>query len=298
MLFGRATTTAAFLLASTLAAHADSHVNADTVVATVGDTEITLGHMIVLKARLPEQYQSLPNDILFDGILDQLVQQSLLAETQDGLTIGSQKSLENEERALLSSEAVRAIATEVTTEEAIQAAYDADYSGNPEFARFNADHVLFLIDPAPGADETQEAFDARNAEQRARAEEVIADLSAGEDFATIAQERSEGPSASAGGALGWFESGRMVPEFDAAVKEMSAGDISVEPVRTQFGWHVIRLNEVQYPELDAVRAQIVESIQREAIDAQVTALRDSIEVTTSTDEIDPALLDNFSLLGE
>ncbi|WP_227258138.1 peptidylprolyl isomerase [Kangsaoukella pontilimi] len=298
MLFQRATMTAAVLLASALGAQADSHVNADTVVATVGDTEITLGHMIVLKARLPEQYQSLPNDVLFDGILDQLVQQSLLAETQETLSIGSRKSLENEERALLSSEAVRGIANEVTSEEAVQAAYDADYAGNPEFARFNAHHILFLIDPVPGADETQEAFDARDAEQRARAEEVIADLAAGEDFATIAQERSEGPSASAGGALGWFESGRMVPEFDAAVKDMSAGDISVEPVRTQFGWHVIRLNEVQYPELDAVRPQIVETIQRAAIDARLTELRDSVEVTTSTDEIDPTLLDDLSLLGE
>ena len=78
MLSSLATTaTAAFLIATSGAAFADGHVNAETVVATVGDTEITLGHMIVLKARLPAQYQSLPGDVLFEGILDQMVQQTL-----------------------------------------------------------------------------------------------------------------------------------------------------------------------------------------------------------------------------
>ncbi|MEO0946345.1 MAG: hypothetical protein AAFY06_16245, partial [Pseudomonadota bacterium] len=74
------------LLALPTVASADGHATADTVVATVNGTEITLGHMIVLKQRLPAQYQQLPPNVLFDGIMNQLVQQTLLGETVESLS--------------------------------------------------------------------------------------------------------------------------------------------------------------------------------------------------------------------
>ena len=285
------TATAAILLGTTGAALADGHIDAETVVATVGDTEITLGHMIVLKARLPAQYQSLPGDVLFEGILDQLVQQTLLGASLEELSAGSRKTLENEERALRASEVIQQIADDVTTDRAIQDIYDTDFANNPDLREFNADHILFRVDA--------EASEEDVAAAEARAIETITDLGNGADFATLAQERSEGPSGPSGGALGWFEAGRMVAPFSEAVQTLAPGAISPEPVRTQFGWHVIRLNDTRAPALDAVRAQIVDEIQRAAIEARVADLQTYNEVTRSTvDDIDPALLDDISLLGE
>ncbi|MEM9972085.1 MAG: peptidylprolyl isomerase [Pseudomonadota bacterium] len=278
------TISAAFVSVFALTAplQAENHASADTVVATVNGTDITLGHMIVLKQRLPAQYQQLPPNTLFEGILDQLVQQTILGEGNAELSVGSQAALENEERSLRAAEVIREIASDATTDEAVQAAYDAAYGNTEAEPEFNASHILV---------ETEEEAVA-----------IIEELDGGADFATLAQERSTGPSGPNGGQLGWFGQGAMVPPFEAAVVAMEAGTHSATPVQTQFGWHVIRLNEEREkaaPSIDQVRGQLVDGIQREAIEARVAELSEGAEVTrVTTEDIDPALLDDLSLLGE
>ncbi|MFA5530134.1 MAG: SurA N-terminal domain-containing protein [Thiohalomonadaceae bacterium] len=100
-----------------------------------------------------------------------------------------------------------------------------------------ARHILFSV--APDADEQAVA------EARAKAEAVLADLSAGKDFATLAQEQSEDPgSAKQGGDLGYFGRGVMDPTFEQATFALQKGDVS-EPVRSNFGFHVIKLEDVR-----------------------------------------------------
>ena len=269
------------LLALSAPVRADSHIGADTVVATVNGTEITLAHMIVLKQRLPAQYQSLPGDVLFDGILDQLVQQTILGEQSGELSPGSVATLENEERALKASQVISQISSDAATDTALQAAYNAAYGGTEPETEYNASHILV---------ETEDEASA-----------LLEALDGGADFATLAQENSTGPSGPNGGQLGWFGLGAMVPQFEAAVVAMDAEAIS-DPVQTQFGWHVIRLNETRLkeaPTLDEVRGELVDEVQREAIEARVAELSDGAEITRKTTaEIDPALLDVLSLLGE
>lgn len=269
------------ILALATPVQADSHVTADTVVATVNGTEITLGHMIVLKQRLPAQYQSLPPAILFEGILDQLVQQTVLGETGAELSPGSVKRLENEERALKAAEVIREIAQEATTDEAIQAAYDASFGEAAPETEYNAAHILV---------ETED-----------EAKAIIEELGAGADFEALARERSTGPSGPNGGQLGWFSAGQMVQPFEEAVLAMEPGTVS-DPVQTQFGWHVIRLNETRQkavPTLDEVRAQLVEQVQQDVLEARLDELTENAEITRmTTEEIDPVLLDDLSLLGE
>jgi len=269
------------LLALSAPVRADSHIGADTVIATVNGTEITLAHMMVLKQRLPAQYQSLPPDVLFEGILDQLVQQTILGEHAGDLSAGSVAALENEERALKASEVILQISTDATTDAALQSAYDALYGGAVPETEYNARHILV------------ETEDEANA--------LVEELNGGADFATLAQEKSKGPSGPNGGQLGWFGLGAMVPQFEAAVVVMDAESIS-SPVQTQFGWHVIRLNESRLkeaPSLDQVRAELVDQVQRDAIEARVAELSDGVDISRKTaDEIDPALLDDLSLLGE
>jgi peptidyl-prolyl cis-trans isomerase C len=268
------------IFATPLAAQ-ETPVTAHTVVATVNGTEITVGHMMVVRARLPQEYQQLEPQVLFDGILDQLIQQTVLSETAGELNTANRLILENEERALLSSQIIAATAREATTEEAIQTAYDeafADASGETEY---NAAHILV---------ETEEEAAA-----------IVAELEGGADFAALAQERSVGPSGPNGGDLGWFGAGMMVPQFEEAVFALDPGAVS-EPVQTQFGWHVILLKETRQteaPTLEEVRDDLVEQVQRAAVDAQVTALEAEADITRPEDgAFDPAIINDFTLISE
>ena len=197
--------------------------DASTVVATVNGQDITIGHMIIAHATLPQQYRQLPPDVLYNAILDQLIQQTALAQTFEGDLPGHiALSLENETRSLVAGEQVEAIMQAAASDEEIQAAYDAQYGDGTGGDEFNASHILV---------ETQE-----------EANEIKAELDGGANFAETAKARSTGPSGPNGGELGWFGPGAMVPEFEQAVVGLDVAQVS-EPVQTQFGWHVIRLND-------------------------------------------------------
>lgn len=272
----------AALVAFTAPAFADSHAgDPNQVVATVNGTDITLGHMIVLKQRLPQQYQQLPGDVLFEGILDQLVQQTLLGEQVDGLSTASRLTLENEERALRASDEIRTVVDAATSDEALQAAYDTAYGDTEPETEYNASHILV---------ETEEAAAA-----------LVTELEGGADFAALAKEHSTGPSGPGGGELGWFGKGAMVAPFEEAVLAAEVGAVSA-PVQTQFGWHVIKLNETRIkdaPALEEVRSQLMDDASRAAIEARVAMLEESAEVTRVTaEDVDPALLDQIELLEQ
>ncbi len=255
-------------------------VDATTVVATVNGVEITLGHVILLRTELPEQYLSAPDDILFEAILDQLVEQTLLGATIEEDPLEVKLTLENEERALRAGAAIQDALSEEPAEEDFQAAYDEAFAEFPEEPEFNASHILV---------ETEEEANA-----------LVTELAEGADFAALAKEKSTGPSGPNGGELGWFQRGQMVPEFEQAVMALEAGEVSA-PVLTQFGWHVIILNEeriVQPPSLDEVRGEIAQQLQSQIINETVDALRVDAEVERFVDDVDPAQIKNIDLILE
>ena len=201
---------------------AEDAPTADTVVATVNGAEITLGHMIALRAGLPGQFAQLPAEVLYKGILDQIVQQTLLEQSLEAdLTKSRMLRIENERRALFADQALDSIRAEAVNDDAIDAAYEAQYLDAEPPIEYSAAHILV---------ETEE-----------KASALIAELEAGADFAALAQEHSTGPSGPNGGSLGWFSDGMMVEPFQNAVAAMEPGSVSA-PVQTQFGWHVIKLN--------------------------------------------------------
>jgi peptidyl-prolyl cis-trans isomerase C len=269
--------TVASLALSGAAAAQDA--DADTVIATVNGTEITLGQLIIARAQLPQQYQQLPADILFDGLVEQLIQQELLANSVTEEPKRVALALQLERRSLLAGEAIEVISNEAITDEALTALYDSRFGSAEPEVEFNASHILV---------ETEEEALA-----------VIARLDDGADFATTAQEVSTGPSGPSGGELGWFGMGMMVAEFEAAVAELEVGAISA-PVQTQFGWHVIKLNDTRdtpIPELDAVRQELVSEIQEQAVTEALESLTESAEIIRAEDlGLDPAILQNLDLL--
>lgn len=239
---------------------------AETVIATVNGEEITLGHMLAITSRLPQDYRNLPPEQIYDGVLEQMINDRILAQgvaAPDWLD----KAIETYRATLLAGLRMEQIAAQEIAEDDIRATYDLQtesFQGAPEF---NASHILV---------ETEE-----------EALELIGLLEEGADFATLAAERSTGPSGPNGGELGWFGEGRMVPAFEAAVVAMEVGDVST-PVQTQFGWHVVKLNDgrtTQPPSFDEVRDDILGQMQSDAV-AAVIAGGD----VSKTDGIDPAVI--------
>jgi peptidyl-prolyl cis-trans isomerase C len=272
----------AFVAALALPAAAQETATADpsVVVATVGDTNITVGHMIVAWASLPEQYQGLPDDVLFQGILDQLIQQTALQQQfADDLPARVDLQLENERRSLTAGEAINRIMLEPLDEADVQAAYEADYGSAEQTPEYNASHILV---------ETEEA-----------ALEVVASLDAGEDFAAVARDQSTGPSGPNGGQLGWFGTGAMVPEFEEAVVAMEVGAVSA-PVKTQFGWHIIKLNETRIqdaPALEDVRGEIENQLRQIRAQTEIEEVTAAAQVDRSGAEgVDPAIIKQTTVL--
>ncbi len=269
---------AGLVLALALPVHAQD-TTADTVLATVGNVEITLGNVIVATSNLPDQYQQLPDDVLFNGILDQMIQQEALSQALgDDLSRSDRLGIENELRALRAAIVLQGAAEAAVTDEALQEAYDARFADATPATEYNANHILV---------ETED-----------EAKALIAELEGGADFETLAKEHSTGPSGPNGGALGWFGLGMMVPEFEQAVVALEPGAIS-GPVQTQFGWHVIKLNETRLaeaPTLDQMREELTNEIQETAVREAIDSLTGAVEVVRNEADIDPALIRQGNLL--
>ncbi|GLQ35555.1 peptidylprolyl isomerase [Amylibacter marinus] len=275
-LFQKFLTTTILSVGIASGAMAEEAASADTVLATVNGKEITLGHMIVLTERLPAQYAEIPVADLFEGILDQMIQQEALSAKA---TISDQRlqlSSDNERRALLATDVLDDISADVVTPEAVKAAYDEFVATNEPTPEFDASHILVETE--------QEAID------------LIAKIEGGADFAFMAQEHSTGPSGPNGGSLGWFGRGAMVPEFDLAVAEMEVGAVSA-PVRTQFGWHIIKLNNKRdFPALADMAPQLSEGVRTKAIEKKVADVLEQADVVRNEPTFDLNLIRDQSLV--
>lgn len=255
---------------------------ADTIIATVNGTSITLGHMIVARQSLPEQYKALPNETLFKGILDQLIQQTALEQSVgDKVTKRDAIQIENDKRGYLSNVALQAVVTGAVTDTALQAAYDARFKDAAPSTEYSAAHILV---------ETEE-----------KAKELKAQLDGGADFAELAKVNSTDTGSGAnGGDLGWFGLGMMVKPFEEAVIAATAGKVT-DPVKSEFGFHLILVKETRVaaqPTLDDLRDELAAEIEQAAVEAHVKTLTDAAKIEKPGEGIDPALLSDLTLLGK
>ncbi|MGM0557538.1 MAG: peptidylprolyl isomerase [Myxococcota bacterium] len=148
--------------------------------------------------------------------------------------------------------------------------------------RVKASHILLK---AEGEDEKKAA------EAKKKAEELVKKAKGGADFAELAKTHSEGPSAKRGGDLGFFPKGRMVPEFDEVAFQMKKGDIS-EPVKTRFGYHVIKVTdkkEAGKQSFADAKEEIMQRLEREKLregmDGFIKKLREDAEIEKNEDNI-------------
>jgi peptidyl-prolyl cis-trans isomerase C len=252
---------------------------ADTVVATVNGVNITLGHMISMRETLPPEYQQLPDDVLFKGIYEQLIQQEVLAQSVGELGPRVLATLDNDKRGLISGLAMEQVVAEAVTDEALQAAYDARFKDAAPQTEYSAAHILVA---------TQEEADA-----------IKAELAGGADFAEIAKAKSTDTGSGAnGGDLGWFGLGMMVKPFEDAVVAAKVGEVS-GPIQTDFGFHLILVKETRVaekPTLDQLRDELAAEVENAAINAKIEELTKGATVTRDGEALDPAILKNSALI--
>ncbi len=257
-------------------------MTADTVVATVNGTNITLGQMIVLRGTLSEQYQALPDDVLYKGILEQLIQQVVLEQSLgDKISKRDLIAVENNKRGYLSGIALQAVVGAAVTDATLQAAYDARFKDMAPANEYNAVHILVAT------------------EDEAKA--IKSELDGGADFAEIAKAKSTDTGSGAnGGDLGWFGLGAMVKPFEDAVIAAKVGEVTA-PVQSDFGWHLIKVVETRIaaaPPLDDLRDELAAEIEQKAIEAHLNTLTTAATITRPGEAFDPKTLRDETVLDK
>ena len=251
-----------------------------TVLVSVNGEDITVGNIISFQSRLSDQYQSMEDSVLFDGILKQLIQQTILSQKVNIHSGRIKYALENQMRAFLSTELVGNLSEAEVMESEIESLY-VKFSTNIERNKeYNASHILV--------------------ETEAEAEELLLSLNNGADFSELAKTYSTGPSGAQGGNLGWFGQGAMVPTFENAVIKLKIDELSV-PVQTQFGWHLIKLNDARktpVPTIEEVRKELITEIKKKKIDFEMSKIIDSADVIYSDLEIDPKIIREVSMIND
>ncbi|SDU37827.1 peptidylprolyl isomerase [Stappia sp. ES.058] len=258
----------AFAFASALGLSGAQAQEPGDTVATVGDSVITEADIAFASQDFSKQLANVPPAQWRQVLTDIVVDMQLMANAAKDAGIDTEDDFERQVefltmRALRNAFLVREVENKVTDEQ-VQAAYDkefADYAGEDER---KARHILL--------------------ETRDEAEAVIAALEEGGDFAELAKEKSTGPSGSNGGDLGYFARGRMVKEFGEAAFALEVGEFTKEPVQTQFGWHVIKVEDARKqpaPELADVRDRLRQDLLR----ARYAEVMDGLKAKTTIEVV-------------
>ena len=222
----------------------------DAVVAKVGDLEIRQSELDLAVQNLDPQLQQLPDDqkrvAALSGAIDvKLLAKGAIDEGMKDTEDFKQRMAYIEARELHNSYFRKYVVDAVTPEE-VKARYDKEVAAMPKQEEVHARHILVKT------------------EDEAKA--VIAELDGGKDFAEVAKEKSQDSNKDDGGDLGWFTKGRMVPEFEEAAFTLEKGAYTKTPVKSQFGFHVIKLEDrrdVQPPALDQVQDQVKQLVMRD-----------------------------------
>src|SRR5690606_21203268 len=216
-------------------------------------------------ADLGQQFAQLPAEQQRAAALSAVIEIRLLSAQaeSEGLADGEEFQRRMEmlrQRALHSTYIDEQIASKVT-DEAVRAEYDKQVAAMPAREEVRARHILVPTEEEAVA--------------------VIGELDAGGDFEEIAKEKSQDGAAAQGGDLGYFGAGQMVPEFEQAAFAMNAGDHSATPVQTQFGWHVIKVEDKrqqQPPAFEQVQEQFRSLLLRQTYMETLEELRDGAEI--------------------
>ena len=257
----------------------------DPVVAKVNGTEIHQSDLAVAEeeaGQLPPMSPNAKKDYLVQFVTDMILMSQAAEAKKMGDTLEFKRKLAFNREKLLMEQLLQKAGKEALTDKAMHDVYDEAAKQMGQEQEVHARHIL--IRAAAGDDKA-----SKEAEDKIKA--IIVRLKKGEDFAKVASEATEDPSGKAnGGDLGYFSKEQMVPEFSDTAFKLDKSQIS-EPVKTQFGWHVIKVEDKRVkpvPPFDEVKPQIENYVQRKAQAEMVTSLRASAKIEKMYKPDEPA----------
>ena len=233
------------VLGGPMRAHAQN--SSEIPVATVNGEEIFLDEVMRLIDNLPPEIRQQPLTNYFDRLVDDIVDSRLAAGMAEkgGLAKNPEiaRQINIAAQRVLAETWINTELAKAVTNEHIKAAYETFIADETAREEIHARHILV--------------------KDKKEAEDIIAQLKKGADFALLAQEKSTGPSGPDGGDLGYFQRGAMVPGFEIAAFNLKKGTFSKQPVQTQFGWHIIMVEDkriAEAPSLDALTPHLRQNL--------------------------------------
>jgi peptidyl-prolyl cis-trans isomerase C len=238
----------------------------DPVVATVNGQAIRLSELEVAQQSLPQQYRNMPLQAVFPALLDRIIDSKLVVQEGKKSKVTEDPAFKKrmafvEDQVLQDFWIQREIARQVTADK-LQKRYEERLKQMPTEEEVHARHILV------------------STEDEAKA--LIAEIKKGTAFDKLAKEKSTDKASGAeGGDLGWFKKSDMVKEFADAAFNLKKGELTETPVKTQFGYHVIKVEDRRKappPAFEEMADQLKEEMAREAVTAQLDQLRSGAKI--------------------
>ena len=212
-----------------------------------------------------EQFRARGQQASDEQVLDELVTLEVMRQEAIKQGLDQSPEIEAEMKTMRARILANALLTKFsadvdTSDEALKAEYEKQIAAN-QAHEYNASHILL--------------------EDEAKAKEIIVELDGGADFAEAAKKYSTGPSGESGGELGWFDAATMVPEFAAATAELEVGKYSATPVKTEFGYHIIKLADKRAKDpqpFESVKDQLRGVMANNAVADFIRDLREAAEI--------------------
>jgi len=246
------------------------------VVATVNGAPITESVIELYQEQMQNRRPGAPADR--NAIIEEVINLELASQsgTQAGLDKNPrmQLQIDQQRRAVVATAAIQShLDSNPVTDEELKKLYDEQV---PKGSEYKARHILL---------EDEEA-----------AKKLVTELDGGADFSELAKQHSTGPSGKSGGELGWFSPKQMVAPFSEAAAKLEKGSYTKEPVKTQFGWHIIILDDVREstpPDFEQVKPQLQSFVQKQRVQDFINSLRQgaSIEMKAAPVATEPATPD-------
>jgi peptidyl-prolyl cis-trans isomerase C len=236
----------------------------DPVIARVNGVDITQGELALAEEDVGSEMQAVSPEAKREQLISYLADIIMVTQAADKKNLADNPDFKRRlaflRNKLLMGYELQQEAKTAVTDEALHQTYDEAVKSMAGQEEVRARHILV--------------------ESEDEAKALLEQLKNGADFATLAKEKSKDPGAAEGGDLGYFTKDQMVPEFADVAFKMYPGQLS-NPVKTQFGWHVIKVEDrrtKQPPEFDKVKDQIEAFLARKAQTDFITKLRQSAKV--------------------
>ena len=234
-------------------------------VGTVNGETIWLDDVMRQAERLPAKFRQAPMESYFNQLVTDMVDSKIAADAARAAKYDTKKEIASAmktaaDRVLAESWIGEKISGDVT-DAAIETAYKTFVADTASREQVTAAHILVATED--------------------EAKTIIASLAGGADFAELAKSKSTGPSGPNGGSLGKFGRGQMVPAFENAAFALDDGKITTQPVQTQFGWHVIKVESKEIapaPTIEDMREQLVQTLSTQALGRVLEELRAKQEI--------------------